>query len=345
MIWGEMGRTPRVGTQRGTTGGRDHWPQAGFAVLAGGGFATGQAIGATNPRGEHPVGKPYTPQNVLATLYSHLGIDPQTTINDHTGRPMLTIFGKPHANGGFCDGVSRRDFLTIGGTLLGGALAAQPARRRGEVGHPHLAQGHHQHLPARRPAPPRHVGPQARRPETSAASSSRSTPTCPASTSANSSPIARQDDGQVRRHPLAGRLHRRPRRLPVHDRPQPQTPAKVGYWPSMGAWVSKVQGPVIPAVPPHLTLMYRTGEPRWGDPGDGGFLGMAHSPFRLVGGKGAMGSDNMVLKGVTLERLQRPRRPDEGVRRLRPQASTAAARWTAWTRSTARRSASSRRRS
>src|SRR5205085_1652882 len=33
---------------------------------------------------------------------------------------MLTIFGKPNRNGGFCDGVSRRDFLTIGGTLLGG---------------------------------------------------------------------------------------------------------------------------------------------------------------------------------------------------------------------------------
>src|SRR5262249_27494311 len=33
VVWGEMGRTPRVGTQRGTTGGRDHWPQAGFALL------------------------------------------------------------------------------------------------------------------------------------------------------------------------------------------------------------------------------------------------------------------------------------------------------------------------
>jgi hypothetical protein len=91
VIWGEMGRTPRVGTQRGTSGGRDHWPQAGFAILAGGAFATGQAVGATNARGEHPVGKPYTPQNVLATLYLHLGIDPRTTINDHTGRPVYLL--------------------------------------------------------------------------------------------------------------------------------------------------------------------------------------------------------------------------------------------------------------
>src|SRR6266536_2516084 len=39
------------------------------------------------------------------------------------GNLMLTIFGKPHRNGGFCDGVTRRDFLTIGGTVVGGALA------------------------------------------------------------------------------------------------------------------------------------------------------------------------------------------------------------------------------
>jgi len=91
VVWGEMGRTPRVGTQRGTTGGRDHWPQSGFALLAGGGFERGQVIGATNARGEHPVGQPYTPQNVLATLYHHLGIDPQTTLNDHTGRPVYLL--------------------------------------------------------------------------------------------------------------------------------------------------------------------------------------------------------------------------------------------------------------
>src|SRR5262245_50578412 len=39
------------------------------------------------------------------------------------GTIMLTIFGRPHARGGYCDGVSRRDFLTIGGTVVGGALA------------------------------------------------------------------------------------------------------------------------------------------------------------------------------------------------------------------------------
>lgn len=90
-IWGEMGRTPRVGTQKGTTAGRDHWPQSGFAFLAGGGLQTGQVVGATNARGERPMGEPYTPQNVLATLYRVLEIDPQTTLNDHSGRPTFLL--------------------------------------------------------------------------------------------------------------------------------------------------------------------------------------------------------------------------------------------------------------
>jgi uncharacterized protein (DUF1501 family) len=90
-IWGEMGRTPRVGSQRGTTGGRDHWPQAGFAILAGGGLDVGQVVGATSARGERPAGEPYTPQNVLATLYRVLEIDPQTTLNDHSGRPVYLL--------------------------------------------------------------------------------------------------------------------------------------------------------------------------------------------------------------------------------------------------------------
>lgn len=91
VVWGEMGRTPRVGTQRGTTGGRDHWPQSGFALMAGGGLRTGQVVGATDARGENPQAQAYTPQNVLATLYRVLGIDPATTLPDHQGRPIYLL--------------------------------------------------------------------------------------------------------------------------------------------------------------------------------------------------------------------------------------------------------------
>ena len=52
-------------------------------------------------------------------------------------------------------------------------------------------------------------------------------------------------------------------------------------------------------------MFYKTGHSPWGDPGNGGFLGMSHSPFRLVGGKNETSkTENMVLNGITLDRLQ-----------------------------------------
>ena len=84
VVWGEFGRAPRI--SRGD--GRDHWPDAGAAVIAGGGFTVGQVIGETDSRGGESKGTPYTPSNVLATLYRHLGLDPATTLPDHTRRPM-----------------------------------------------------------------------------------------------------------------------------------------------------------------------------------------------------------------------------------------------------------------
>jgi hypothetical protein len=87
VVCGEMGRTPRINK----TGGRDHWPSAGFALFAGGGLRTGQVVGATDVRGERPQSRPYTPQNILATMYHVLGIDPATTFVDHAGRPRYLL--------------------------------------------------------------------------------------------------------------------------------------------------------------------------------------------------------------------------------------------------------------
>jgi hypothetical protein len=85
VVWGEMGRTPIV---NGNGGGRDHWTNAGFSLLTGGGLRMGQVIGATTARGERPKGNPYTPQNVLAMVYRHLGIDQaKTQLVDFRGRP------------------------------------------------------------------------------------------------------------------------------------------------------------------------------------------------------------------------------------------------------------------
>jgi hypothetical protein len=60
-------------------------------LFSGGGLKMGQYVGATNSGGEHPVTRPYNPQNILATLYHVLGIDPAATIADLNGRPQYLL--------------------------------------------------------------------------------------------------------------------------------------------------------------------------------------------------------------------------------------------------------------
>jgi uncharacterized protein (DUF1501 family) len=89
VMGGEFGRTPRIGDI--TPDGRSHWPAAGFLWVAGGGLRTGQVIGATDGRGERPAGHPIRMQNVLATFYQVLGIDPGLTLRDYNGRPQYIL--------------------------------------------------------------------------------------------------------------------------------------------------------------------------------------------------------------------------------------------------------------
>jgi hypothetical protein len=91
VMWGEFGRSPRVYSLNGKVPGRDHHGPANFVLFAGGGFQRGQVIGATDSRGERPKVGLVRPQNVLATLYQHLGIDPATTLLDHQGRPVYLL--------------------------------------------------------------------------------------------------------------------------------------------------------------------------------------------------------------------------------------------------------------
>ena len=101
VVTGEFGRTPRLernkGTQTGVTQpGRDHWPQAMSALVSGGGMRTGQIVGATNSKGEHPTERILSPNDLWATVYQHLGIDFTASINDLSGRPMPILpFGQP----------------------------------------------------------------------------------------------------------------------------------------------------------------------------------------------------------------------------------------------------------
>lgn len=93
VVWGEFGRTPRINAKAG----RDHWPRVSCALLAGGGMRTGQAIGATNRLGEYATQRPVHMQEIVATLYHNLGIDPMsTTIEDPTGRPQYLVDHRQH---------------------------------------------------------------------------------------------------------------------------------------------------------------------------------------------------------------------------------------------------------
>ncbi len=87
VAMGEFGRTPRVNR----TAGRDHWGSVMSVMLSGGELQMGQIIGASSRRGEKPDDRPYRPENILATVYRHLGIDPGQTFVDHAGRPRYVL--------------------------------------------------------------------------------------------------------------------------------------------------------------------------------------------------------------------------------------------------------------
>jgi hypothetical protein len=101
VVTGEFGRTPRITNQIGTqTGvmqpGRDHWPGAMSVLTFGGGMRTGQIVGATSTKGEYPVDRPLTPNDLWATVFRHLGIDYNASFPDLHGRPMPILpFGEP----------------------------------------------------------------------------------------------------------------------------------------------------------------------------------------------------------------------------------------------------------
>jgi hypothetical protein len=100
VVLSEHGRTPRL--QNVTGGGRDHWSRAYSALFAGAAFAKGRVVGRTDRIGGDVIDVPFSPKDVVATLFHLLGIDPQAEIPDRLGRP--------HAIGG--NGRVRTDLLS-----------------------------------------------------------------------------------------------------------------------------------------------------------------------------------------------------------------------------------------
>lgn len=81
---GEFGRTPKINKNAG----RDHWARSMAVALAGGGFKCGYAHGTTDPQGMAPATDPCTPDDIAATIFHCLGIDPHQELMTPTGRPV-----------------------------------------------------------------------------------------------------------------------------------------------------------------------------------------------------------------------------------------------------------------
>jgi hypothetical protein len=209
---------------------------------------------------------------------------------------MLTIYGDKHR---FCDGVSRRNFLKIGGLALGGLSLPQILRAQEQSG---TRISHKAIIMVFLPGGPPHQDMFDLKME------------APAEIRGEFKPISTNVPG-LEICELMPRLARMMDKFAVirtivgatggHDSYQCLSgwgdgglKTESGHA-SLGSVLSKLQGPVDRAVPPFVGLAPRMGHMPWANPGEPGFLGKAHAPFKPDG----EGMTNMVLNGVSLDRL------------------------------------------
>lgn len=224
----------------------------------------------------------------------------------HEGSAVLTIFGGSRR---FCDGVSRRDFLTIGGLSFGlGGLSLPRILQAQETapGSPDRSNKHKGLINIFLAGGPPH---QDMWDIKSEAPSEIRGEFLPIATNVSGIQIgevfpniaARMDKAAIIRS-IVGCKDR-------HESYQcfsgwlPNDLSTVGGRPSIGSAIARIRGPVDPSVPPHVGLANPTQHRPWSDPGSPGFLGAAHAPFRPDG----PGMENMTLQGITLERLKNRR--------------------------------------
>jgi hypothetical protein len=212
---------------------------------------------------------------------------------------MLTILGRPDGNR-FCDGYSRRDFLRIGGLAMGGLSLPQILKAEAKSGasrKPHkgiimvfLPGGPpHQDMWDIKTQAPVEIRGEFHPIKTSV----------PGIEICELFPrIAKMMDKFVPIRSVVGAQDNHYAHQCLtgwHKR----DPAPQGGWPCVGSVLSKLYGPAQPSVPPFVGLSPAMGHRPWADNGDPGFLGTAHGPFK----PNADGKGDMVLNGVTLERL------------------------------------------
>ncbi|MFN0195404.1 MAG: DUF1501 domain-containing protein [Planctomycetaceae bacterium] len=99
VVMGEFGRTPQIGQITSSAGaseqGRDHWPHCYTIMMAGAGVKAGMTYGSSDRFAAYPSSNPVTPEDVAATIYHALGIDPRMRIYDPLNRPWELALGEP----------------------------------------------------------------------------------------------------------------------------------------------------------------------------------------------------------------------------------------------------------
>ncbi|MFT5123930.1 MAG: hypothetical protein ACI9QL_005010 [Candidatus Omnitrophota bacterium] len=215
---------------------------------------------------------------------------------------MLNLTGHYERRAHHCDGLSRRHFLKVGGMAAGGLSLSQLLNLEAQAG---SGRSHKAVINIYLPGGPSHLDMWDLKPD------------APSEFRGDFQPIKTNVPG-MEICELFPRLAKLADKFTIirslsdsdggHDGYQCMTGHRRGDmkprggWPSMGAWVSGVQGSHA-GVPANLSLMYPTGNRTWGEPGDAGFMERAHAPMSLVGKDPNQKSQNMTLQGISLERL------------------------------------------
>jgi len=215
---------------------------------------------------------------------------------------MITLFGnsEPTSNNRLCDGVSRRDFLQIGGLGMGGMTLSQllQAEETAGIGNSHKAiimiymvgAPSHQDMYDLKMQAPAEIRGEFQPIKTNVPGieicehmpgMAKIMDKCVPLRSVHGSPSGAHDSFIC----YTGRTTQR----------QPK-----GGWPSLGSTISKLKGPQNQAVPPFVGLAPDAGHPPYGSPGLPGFLGVSHAAFRPSG----PARNNMKVTNVKINRLQ-----------------------------------------
>ncbi|MFN0068873.1 MAG: DUF1501 domain-containing protein [Limisphaerales bacterium] len=215
---------------------------------------------------------------------------------------MLTILGPRPANSGFCDGVSRRIFLKIGALGLGGLTLPQVLRAEASAGVRSAGQAHKAVIMIFLPGGPSHQDMFDLKMDAPAEVRGEFKPiptNVPGVEICEHLPrLAHQADKYTIIRSMVGMEDRHEAFQCYTGRLNRSQPA--GGFPSMGSLLAKLEGSGDPAVPAFLGLAPKMGHAPWSDNGVAGYLGAAYAPFEINKGGG---KDDMVLNGITLDRL------------------------------------------